>query len=99
MATYERSSKAQWQQLIDAQQSSGLSQKVFCRQESLSIGTFPNWKRKLKDEEDSIIPSTDTGNPSSDPWIELPAAIPANTPWHIELDLGNGVCLRLSQVG
>ena len=99
MPTYIRRSKAEWQQLIDAQQSSGLPQKVFCQQEGLSIGTFSNWKRKLKDGEELFIPLTDNSNPSPDPWIELPAAIPSNTPWHIELDLGNGVCLRLSQAG
>lgn len=97
MKAYKRRSKAQWQQLIDAQQSSGLSQKAFCQQEGLSIGTFTNWKRKLNDDEESFIPSADTGGPSSDPWIELPAGSPGNGHWDIELDLGNGVCLRLSQ--
>ncbi len=99
MTAYKRRSKAQWQQLIEAQQSSGLSQTAFCQQEGLSIGTFSNWKRKLKDDKESFIPLANTGSPSSDPWIELPAALPTDNPWHIELDLGNGVCLRLSQAG
>ena len=98
MTTYTRRSKNQWQQLIEAQLSSGLSQKAFCQQEGLSAGTFSNWKRKLKDE-GLFIPLTDTGGSSSDPWIELPSSAPVNGPWHIELDLGNGVCLRLSQSG
>lgn len=99
MTAYTRRNKNEWQQLIEAQQSSGLSQTAFCQREGLSIGTFSNWKRKLKDDEASFIPPADTGGPSSGPWIELPAGNHGNSPWHIELDLGNGVCLRLSQAG
>jgi len=91
MASYTRRNKEQWQELIEEQQSSGLSQKDFCQQKGLSKGTFVNWKRKLKGEKREGISSTP-------PWIELPPTIPAtNSRWHIELDLGNGVCLRLSQ--
>ena len=56
-------SPAQWQKLVAAQQSSGLSQ-----------GT-PVAKHR---------------------WIEL-QAVTGERPWRIELDLGNGLCLRLTQ--
>ncbi len=42
MSKYTRRSRQQWQQLIEAQQSSGLSQKAYCQQEGLSIGSFSN---------------------------------------------------------
>jgi len=99
MMTHTRLRKKQWQQLIEAQQSSGLSQKAFCQKEGLSLTTFSFWKRKLKHGERSTLCPSDSSRPSSNAWIELPAGIPAANSWCIELDLGNGVCLRLNQTG
>lgn len=98
MTSYTRRSKTQWQQLIEAQQSSGLSQQAFCQQEGLSLATFSSWRRKLKEDAALSITATDIKH-FSDPWVELPSSAVANDPWRIELDLGNGVCLRLSQAG
>ena len=91
MSKYTRRSQQQWQQLIEAQQSSELSQKAYCQQEGLSIGSFSNWKHKLKEEDSPVV------LPEESSWLELPAAMSADKAWHIELDLGNGICLRLSQ--
>ncbi len=99
MKRYTRHSKAQWQQLISNQQASGLTQKVFCQQEELSITSFSKWRRKLKAETGSALPVSKIAPPPADAWIELPAELPATPSWHIELDLGNGVCLRLNQTG
>lgn len=99
MKRYTRHSKLQWQQLISTQQTSGLTQKVFCQQEGLSITSFSKWRRKLKDDAGSVLSVSNREQPSSDAWIELPAVLPTTPSWHIELDLGNGVCLRLNQTG
>lgn len=97
MKTHTRRRKKQWQQIFEAQHSSGLSQKYFCQQEGLSITTFSYWKRKLKHEEGPAAPSLENSSPNA--WIELPAEHPQANSWHIELDLGNGVVLRLNQAG
>ena len=103
--TTTRRTKSQWRELIEAQASSELSQKAFCEQQGVSIASFGYWKRKLK-------PGTDTQGSNrpivakpaaetSDAWIELPLAVQSSKrktgAWTIELDLGQGVSLRLTQ--
>jgi len=93
----KRRSKHEWQRLIEEQTASGLTQKAFCAQAGISVATFGYWRRKLRDE--GACPTDkpmSTRGVSLDDWIELsaPAAEPAPG-WHIELDLGNGLCLRL----
>ncbi len=97
MHKYTRRSKKQWQQLIELQQASGQSQKSFCQQEKLSVTTFSYWKKKLRQGLEPTDPSLEI--PSPDAWVELPTELPLTNVWHIELDLGNGVCLRLKQTG
>ncbi len=94
----KRRSRIEWQELIDEQAASGLSQKVFCAQREIPLATFGYWKRKLRFES----PATPTGSstdtvPLAD-WIELPTQGSATEGgWQIELELGNGLCLRLRQ--
>ena len=85
----KRRNKAEWRRLIDEQAASGLSRKVFCENAGIALSTFAYWKRKLRCDEP-------VKGGSLDDWIELtpPTTDPASA-WHIELDLGNGVCLRL----
>jgi len=98
MSHRPRKSPKEWQKIIESQQSSALSQRAYCQEKGLNPVTFSNWKRKLgmnqKDTEDM---------PGS--WLELPLPKSAeqkdvnSSGWNIELDLGDGVCLRLSQTG
>lgn len=94
----KRRSKNEWQQLIDEQVASGLTQKVFCAQSGIAVATFGYWKHKLQAEggRAGSEEAASTQSVSLDDWIELspPATAPAPG-WHIELDLGNGICLRL----
>lgn len=82
-----RRSREQWQQLLDEQRRSGLTQRQFCRSKDISVSSFQNWKRKL----------TQTGH--DDAWLEV-GQIPLGTAsgWDIELELGNGVMLRLRRI-
>ena len=94
----KRRSKSEWQRLIDEQAASGLSQKAFCGQRGIPLATFGYWKRKLQAE--SLSTPTGSGNDSISlaDWIELPTqGSAAGGGWQIELDLGNGLCLRLRQ--
>ncbi len=96
-----RRTKAQWQQLVSLQQSSGLTQKAFCEQEGLSPATFGYWKRKLRKAaraEEAVACVSVEPAASLERWLELasPMVGPDRT-WRIELDLGNGLCLRLTQ--
>jgi len=96
-----RRSASEWRRLIEAQAASGLSQSAFCAQQGLSRATFGYWKRKLRQAESAQGPAGGSETHASD-WIDVSAllgggAAPAGGGWQIELDLGNGLCLRLRQ--
>lgn len=77
----------EWQVLLDQFDQSELSQSEFCRQHSLTLSAFHNWRKKL------------VGEPklrSADPFIELaPPVEPNPVTWDVELELGGGRILRL----
>lgn len=74
----------EWQRLIDEQSESGLTQVAFCQVNALSLASFQNWKRRL------------TAETPAEPWVELGTLDRSASPgWDIELDLGEGLCLRL----
>jgi putative transposase len=82
----KRRSREEWQQLIDAQASSELTPAAFCQANGLSLASFQNWKRRLTAEPPAPV----------EPWVDLGTFDrPSDSGWDIELDLGNGVCLRL----
>ena len=79
-----RRSREQWQRLLEEQAISGQTQAAFCQAKGLSLASFQNWKRRLAIES------------SAQPWVELGTLEQAsNSGWDIELDLGDGICLRL----
>jgi len=93
MKHHPRRTAAEWQQLLEEQQASGSTQKEFCEMRGIRPATFGHWKRKL-----STAPSVDQDAESS--WLDLSALTAAGgspSTWKIELDLGNGVVLRLNQ--
>jgi len=93
MSNHPRRSAAQWQHLVEEYQQSGLTQKAFSEQHGIAPSAFGYWKRKL-----SVPSSTDQDNESS--WLDLSALAIADDQsgiWKIELDLGNGIVLRLNQ--
>ena len=84
----KRRTREEWQQLIEAQSSSAMTQTAFCAANGVSLASFHNWKRKLAMESDQPAPP--------EPWIDLGTLNrPEGTGWDIELDLGQGVYLRL----
>jgi len=87
----KRRGHEQWQRLITAQQCGHLSQKAYCQKHGLGLSTFQYWKRKLESAEFPVA--------SPDAWLELPAAVDGSlvAGWDVELELGNGICLRLKQ--
>ncbi len=82
-----RRSREQWQRLLDEQSASGQTQTTFCQAKGLCLASFQNWKRRL---------AAEASEQPSQPWVELGTLDQVSGPgWDIELDLGNGVCLRL----
>lgn len=79
-----RRGRAEWQRLIEEQAVSGQTQAAFCAARGIGVGSFQNWKRRL------------AGSAVQDSWVDLgPLGERLSSGWEIELDLGEGVCLRL----
>jgi hypothetical protein len=95
-----RRSAEEWRGLVERFGGSGLSQAEFCRQEGISAVSLSSWRRKL-----GFQPVTGGKRRREEPsakdepgeWVELPVGALGGTGrgWEIELDLGEGVCLRL----
>lgn len=92
MESRRRRSVEEWQSLVDEQQASGLSAKVFCRERKLCDASFYKWRQRL-----SNPPAV--SNPSSMPFLDLSAfaKTQAATRWQVELELGDGLVLRLGR--
>lgn len=93
---HSRHPASQWQAWVDEQAQSGLSQQAFCRQVGLPVSSFKLWKRRLAG--DAPMPY----HRAAEPALFAPVSVPeedaiSDEPrgWEIELDLGDGVCLRL----
>lgn len=107
---FTRLNHEQWQQIINQQLESDMNQKNFCQSQNISLATFANWKRKLKEESEfhsqTIKPQLDqqsisqSNTQSNNEWVELPVDLPPtieHSPWHMELELPGGVILRMRQ--
>jgi len=83
-----RRSASQWQSLIDQQSTSGLSAQAFCQREKINYQRFCHWRHKLQ-----------TPQPAEQSLVDVSALFSPGSvdQWLIELDLGNGIKLNLSQ--
>ena len=105
MATYRpRRSAKDWQTLIHQQARSELSAKDFCTQHDLGYQSFQNWKSKLASQAPTFESMTarqprfiELTNPSIHGEMGEAERLPASPNWLAELDLGNGVYLRVAR--
>ena len=82
-------SSARWQELFARYDASGLTVVEFCRRHELCVSSFYRWRQAPSD----ALPVS-----TMMPFVELPpAASPITQRWQIELDLGDGVVLRLAR--
>lgn len=88
---YQRQSSEQWQSLVDAQQSSGLSAAKFCKQNQISYASFCKWKQRFSGSQ------TNPSELNNTDFVDLSALSSRPDKWHITLALGDGVELTLSR--
>lgn len=94
---YIRRTRQQWKELIELQPGSELSPPKFCEQAGVSYQSFMAWRKKLE------TPNTQSTQPPQ--FVELTAPVNTTAPgesmsvseWQVELDLGNGIQLRIAQ--
>jgi len=83
-----RRSRADWERLMAQYEASGLKQRVFCEQHAIGYSTFCYWRKQL--HRPASIES------HSGHLFELPMLpVDEHPDWRVELDLGQGVVLRL----
>ena len=92
MARYQRRSQTEWKSLLSDFEPSGLSVKEFCTANTISQGSFYKWRQRLAGPA-----STQTDTPFVDISALVPDSVVVGSPWRIELDLGDGVTLRLNR--
>lgn len=81
---YVQRSAAQWSEIIARYRQSGLGRREFCVEEGLVPRTFEKWERRLRRKD------TKAGQ-----FVELAAPSSESGPWAVEVELPNGVRLRV----
>lgn len=83
-----RRDRAAWEQLMAQYEAGHISQRLFCEQHGIAYSTFGYWRKQLRQSAPL--------EKSSAALVELPMLPrePAQA-WRVELDLGQGVVLRL----
>ena len=86
-------SPEQWQQVIDQQQASGMSQRVFCNTHNIGC---PHLHTGSETSKEPVTAPKEP--PEQKEWIELSPELQTASPtWHLELELPGGVTLRMRQ--
>ena len=89
--TQSRRSQDDWRQLMAEYEAGELTQRQFCEHHQLAYSTFCYWRKRLS----AGAVRTELAA-TSVPLIELPVLpMPEQTKWRLELELGQGVVLRL----
>jgi len=88
ITTKSRHSRSDWEQLMAQYEVSGLKQRAFCEQHGLTYSTFCFWRKQLRQS------ASIKNHPGH--LFELPILpVDKSSDWRVELDLGQGVVLRL----
>ena len=77
-------SAAQWSEIITRYRQSGMGSRQFCEQEGLTLRTFEKWYRRQR--------SVERGKGQ---FVAVKAPSVAASPWAVEVELPNGVRLRV----
>ena len=84
-----RRSAAEWGLIVSRFERSGQTREQFCSAEDLALSTFSLWRRKLGRSGQRF-----EGRGAA-AFVELADAPTASPAWEAELELGDGVVLRL----
>lgn len=82
-----RRSEAEWREILDRCDASGLSAREFCKREELSLSSFQRWRARCRAA--SAAPFVELAAPAAEGESSLSAD------WSVELELPGGLRLRL----
>ena len=85
-----RRSRAEWEELMSAYETSDLPQREFCRVNGVSYSTFGYWRKRLRTAAVDAVDATAS-------LLDVTSLVSGaeEVPWRVELDLGGGLVLRL----
>lgn len=89
-----RRSASEWSSIISDFHESGLSTQAFCNRAGIALSTFSKWRQRQGDEA--------TSTPTRFVAVNGVAPVdqtPSSSGWDLELDLGDGMTLRLRRQG
>jgi hypothetical protein len=99
MERRQRRSIEQWAEIIGEQTRSGLTAKEFCKNQSIGLPSFYQWRRRLRDGDNAITEKVEAKEAFIDVG-QIGAAITPeadSAPWVVTLDLGDGLKLTLQR--
>ena len=82
----KKRSREEWERLMASYEANDITQRAFCVQHGLAYSSFCYWRKQLR---------TATAARDVVPLVELPALASSDSAWRVEVDLGQGVVLRL----
>ena len=90
----QRRSLSEWSSIVVDHRVSGLSARAYCDRSDLALSTFTKWRRRLRVQ----TKSSDSGFVAvgCETQVEQTNSTPS---WDLELDLGDGMVLRLRRGG
>jgi hypothetical protein len=77
--------QAEWADIVARHEQSGLSRREFCEREGLALSSLSRWQQKLRAGEPPQFIDVTPGQ----------AAMSSASDWDIEVELPNGIKLRL----
>jgi len=92
-----RRTASEWAQIISDYQTSGLTQRDYCKQHDVPYSSFTNWFAKLKKNKPALSVETTPADLFVELSAETPFVNPTITDWDVELAFSNGTILRLKQ--
>ena len=84
-----RRNASEWTAIMADYARSGLSQRVFCEQSELSIKSFARWRRRLRT---TVVEQPEFVAVRAESTEEVDVT---RTSWDMELELGDGMTLRI----
>ena len=87
-----RRSAQEWRAIVSRYERSGQTRKQFCAAEQLAPSTFSLWRSKLRRS------ASESAANGAARFVELADSPPPAPAWEAELDLGDGVVLRVRRV-
>jgi len=87
----KKANQQYWKQVMADQGGSGLTQAIWCQKNNVNIHNFRDWKRRLKDEEDS---DANYPNPQWALVTNSPGSIQVNEDSSLTLASNTGIVIK-----